>query len=278
MKIHASKTGLNTGVNGPTSFYVYFNKTIIWWCAPFIGATQRQSRAAGGSFVCICCIFKSFKMAVSADSLDKKAVQDIVDQHKDGKETGHGIEFVKHLGKSHLWVSFQKLKLDGVVVPYVVCTICYGVLKYTPSDGTGGMKRHVHRVRQEAASSNTQLKISGFTSTTFEPGVYRKAKKQITTSVVQFCAKDIRPFNIVEGEGFKGVARELINIGAKYGRIQVEQVLPCGQTISNNVDETYKKLKEAVNEELRKVGFVLLVVITLLFMPQQVKTQYVHIR
>lgn len=46
------------------------------------------------------------------------------------------------------------------------------------------------------------------------------------------CAKDLRPFNIVGVESFLDLAQQLIHIGAKYGAIDVEFVLPHPKTVS----------------------------------------------
>lgn len=41
-----------------------------------------------------------------------------------------------------------------------------------------------------------------------------KAKQSMTDKCVYFCAKGIRMFYIMQGEGFVALAQELINVGA----------------------------------------------------------------
>ena len=49
------------------------------------------------------------------------------------------------------------------------------------------------------------------------------------------CAIDIRPFSIVEGIGFRKFAEKLIAIGAKYGNVSADDLLPSARTVSRHV-------------------------------------------
>ena len=184
---------------------------------------------------------------------DKKTIQDIIDNQQDR------VELVAHFGKSQLWKQFKKVKIDGDVVPFVTCNECRGIVKYTPSDGTGGLKRHAHRlVPTVNEGSTTQLKISAYaTVSNANTAVFTKTKKVVTEAAVTMCAKDIRPFTTIEGVGFKELTQQFINIGASYGRIPAEKVLPCSQTVSNHVYEKYQEVKTEVTDELKQVTHVL---------------------
>ena len=185
--------------------------------------------------------------------MEKSGFQRLLDDHASGLNVEHSIEMFSYMGKSEVWKTFQKIKVDGDVAPYVVCNHCGIAVKYTPSDGTGGMKKHVHHVRPSTSSeSSVQLKISGFTSCS--PVACRKAKKEVTSASVKFCAKDIRPFTCVEGDGFKELASAFVHIGAAYGKLPIDQILPTRQTIANNVNEEYKTVKKHVKEELEGVS------------------------
>ncbi|CAM4695518.1 unnamed protein product [Leuciscus chuanchicus] len=71
--------------------------------------------------------------------------------------------------------------------------------------------------------------------------------------MVRMCSQDLKPFSIVEGQGFIEVAKELINIGAKYGSsAEVEDVLPSARTVSRHVEDEYKKVKKHVIDELKQ--------------------------
>jgi len=51
------------------------------------------------------------------------------------------------------------------------------------------------------------------------------------------CAVDLRLFNVVNGHGFKNVAQSSIEVGAKYGNVNAECVLPHSSTVSRKTRE-----------------------------------------
>lgn len=60
-------------------------------------------------------------------------------------------------------------------------------------------------------------------------------KKLTTTKLVELCAKDIRPYNIVLGVGFRSFIQHIWSMGATYGDMDVSCILPHPTTISRNV-------------------------------------------
>ena len=66
----------------------------------------------------------------------------------------------------------------------------------------------------------------------FTAAVPPTLKSQMANELVKMCTTDIRPFSIVDGEGFKAVAQKLISIGAQYGNVPIGNVFPCSSTIS----------------------------------------------
>jgi hypothetical protein len=47
----------------------------------------------------------------------------------------------------------------------------------------------------------------------------------------------------IEGEGFKSLAQTFINIGSKYGSINVEDIVLTSTTVSNRLTKTYDMIK-----------------------------------
>ncbi|KAG4067136.1 hypothetical protein HA402_000127 [Bradysia odoriphaga] len=72
--------------------------------------------------------------------------------------------------------------------------------------------------------------------------ILNKEKKVLTAKIVEFCALDIRPFEIIKGKGFINLAQHFISVGAEHGVIDVSNVLPHPTTISRNVSDV--KLKK----------------------------------
>jgi len=74
------------------------------------------------------------------------------------------------------------------------------------------------------------------------------------------CAVDGRPFNIVNGEGFRHAFECGILLGQLFGHFPVSEALPCRQTLANQVaslaDECEAKLKERL-EKLSSLAITL---------------------
>lgn len=71
-------------------------------------------------------------------------------------------------------------------------------------------------------------------------------KKLITRKLVEFCAKDLRPFEIVSGEGFRNVVQHIWSLGAFYGNKDITCILPHPTTISRNVASIKNKIQQQV--------------------------------
>lgn len=74
-------------------------------------------------------------------------------------------------------------------------------------------------------------------------------KKVLTAKLVEFCARDIRPFEIVTGGGFRALIQHIWSLGAFYGNKDVACIIPHPTTISRNV----KSIKEEKLEQLLPV-------------------------
>ena len=85
--------------------------------------------------------------------------------------------------------------------------------------------------------------------------VPQHAKDKIVDSCVKLCAVDLRPFNIVNGAGFKNLAQSLIDVGAKYGGVKAEGVLPHASTVSRKTsvvaDKVTSKFLPKVKDAMR---------------------------
>ncbi|KAA0719503.1 hypothetical protein E1301_Tti016010 [Triplophysa tibetana] len=63
----------------------------------------------------------------------------------------------------------------------------------------------------------------------------------------------IRPFDVVSGKGFLQVAQTLINIGAKYGAVDADAIIPHRQTVCDRTKQKAAAGKEKLSEEIQKV-------------------------
>lgn len=69
--------------------------------------------------------------------------------------------------------------------------------------------------------------------------------------VVSFCCLDLRPFNVVNGEGFEELAQELINAGAAYGKLPENSVIPHHVTIAKRCTDMAEEKREALVQKLK---------------------------
>jgi hypothetical protein len=83
-------------------------------------------------------------------------------------------------------------------------------------------------------SQNPPKHTSGFACAK-QPHISAAVKSDLTAGIVRMCAVDIRPFSVIEGEGFKHLADKLEQIGAKCGPVPASDLLPCATTVSRHL-------------------------------------------
>ena len=112
------------------------------------------------------------------------------------------------------------------------CCQCKTALKWKSKDGTSGLKSHTKSCSPETSSERRLLDMPLFS----KPPVPVTLKGEVADKAVQMCTADIRPFSIVEGSRFKAMAQFILNVGAKYGKFDVDALLPCATTVSRHLD------------------------------------------
>ena len=76
-------------------------------------------------------------------------------------------------------------------------------------------------------------------------------KDQILEKLTLMCARDLRPFNIVQGVGFREFAECCVAIGATHGRVDIDSLLPDRTSISRRVGEIAEDLKARFLPDVR---------------------------
>lgn len=155
--------------------------------------------------------------------------------------------FQEKNGKSEIWKTFLEiLDLNNNYIGYVLCKNCEHIFTYSQKSGTS------HLLRHKCISSSSQLKITGYLPKTSIPTTI---KELTTNKLVNFVCKDLRPFEIIEGKGFRDFSQEMINIGAKFGQIQVNDLFPHPTTISRNVIKSAEKIKLDLGFKLKNIFY-----------------------
>ena len=152
----------------------------------------------------------------------------------------------KDVSKNVLWEHFHAImfesdgKQEAVELPYVECQKCNKVLTY---DSKKGGTSHLRRHADSCIAGNSSTPITNFFKSSAVP---ISVKHGITEKCVEFVCKDIRPFEVVAGDGFKSLAQALIAVGVKYGQVALKDILPHPSTVSRRVDAVAAELKKDV--------------------------------
>lgn len=154
--------------------------------------------------------------------------------------------------RSEVWRNFDHVHNENNdAVGYVKCKKCDALLKYdSKTTGNSSLIRHVDR-SCKGNIDQTQTSISSFV--TAPKPIPAKLKETVTEKCVSLCCKDIRPFNVVNGEGFAELAQELINVGAAYGRVPADSVIPTPKTIASRCIDMAEEKRDALVKTLNDV-------------------------
>jgi hypothetical protein len=150
------------------------------------------------------------------------------------KSESQDISYEVVSGKNPKWKEFNRILNKQQKTDFIICLKCKDVLTHKKFTETTPIASH-------------KCKIIG-NQTKIEHLFPKKAtninaiKSERTDAVVKCCALNLRSFSLIEGEGFKLLAQKLINIGARYGLLKVDEVLPTCHTVSNRVPKTYDEV------------------------------------
>lgn len=78
-------------------------------------------------------------------------------------------------------------------------------------------------------------------------------KKDMTTTLVNYCAGDLRSFENVTGNGFEMMNNKFIEIGVKYGSIEASKIIPDPTTISMHLLEEMQILLDSIKPILKEM-------------------------
>ena len=92
---------------------------------------------------------------------------------------------------------------------YVACKKCLKCFKYdSHNTGTFHLSRNISKCNE-----------------TLNSNVASQAKSEVLNAAVSVVVKDLRPFSVLEGKGMKEFAQTFIDIGAKHGKVAIDDVL-----------------------------------------------------
>ena len=151
-------------------------------------------------------------------------------------------------GKSAVWKHFVLISVDGSKVPFVKCNNCHTVLKWLWKDDTKSLNGHHATCSAQASATARITDMPGFAAGGTKLQV--RVKSAMANDIVSLCATDIRPWSIVDGAGFKNVVQKLIALGAQYGNIKADDVLPCATTVLRHLKTVVAARKADLMQKL----------------------------
>lgn len=149
--------------------------------------------------------------------------------------------------KSNVWNTFAKYRIASTkeLLLFAVCKRCDIQIKHRKGEGTSTLQRHpcfkedeAKRLEDEAETMSEVLEAKKMKILNIDP----QLKLKIKEACVKFCAFDLRPYAAVEGDGFKTIAKCMIEVGAtsEMDNLDVDSVIPH-RTTAPSVDMCKKR-------------------------------------
>jgi hypothetical protein len=128
------------------------------------------------------------------------------------------------------------------------------VYTHNLTTGTKSMLRHIQSEckvnRSTLAEKPVKLKES--VSNHFKREVPKVKQEEFNQTLVKGLAKDLRPFNLVKGAGFRSIAAALVQIGAKYGNVDVSSFVCHPSTLKRkHLEQVFTQLQDNVSTAVK---------------------------
>lgn len=158
-------------------------------------------------------------------------------------------------GKSEIWKKFKRVMnvVENVVDPdtpdqilteFVACIKCKDL--YGAKSSTATLSRHKCNVR---AGIQQNIKLYGEVIDK-KKNVPKHLKDETIEKCVKYCCMDIRPMSAIEGNGFKNFGQILLDVGAKFGKIDISDILPHPTTVSRHINKTANEFRNNIFKDL----------------------------
>lgn len=155
--------------------------------------------------------------------------------------------------KSEAWEIFNEI-IDKsnlkVVSNFVMCSQCCRFQEYN-GETTSNLIRHKCVERQRTLDSFINKKTK----------IIQEDLNKVKGACVKFIAKDLRPYNAMEGDGLFDLLKCMINIGKIYPMIsesEMNNLIPCRNTVKSEVvnfaNDMKTKIKNYFQQALKYPG------------------------
>lgn len=160
--------------------------------------------------------------------------------------------------KADIWKKFPlvwKVSADGVESEakyYTACCKCLKVYQYKDSEGRNFGTKNLLDHKQRCLGSpktNTQLELRQCFRN--KPQLSQQDKDHLKRKQTEYCIEGYHSFKSIEHEGLLNLLQTTVDLGAKYGKFDVSDVLVKRKTISREADLLAVTVKAQLTERLK---------------------------
>lgn len=121
----------------------------------------------------------------------------------------------------------------------MACFKCKSVLAYDSHDtGVSHLQRHINSC---LLANFKQNQITKYLKISLTGNGLNDAKTQIIKGCESLVSCDLIPFSVVEWSGFAEYSQEIINMAAKYGKVDINYIIPSAKTVKRKLYSDLKK-------------------------------------
>ena len=117
------------------------------------------------------------------------------------------------------------------IADFAACVSCFTVFTAKANTGTSALKRH--SCKKPDATIQSQPTITSMFAPKIHAVVPGSVQKAMTKSLVRMCASDLRPFNVINGDGFRHMLNTALQLQHQSkSLLDLDQLLCSDRTIS----------------------------------------------
>jgi len=161
-------------------------------------------------------------------------------------------------GKSDAWKHFSLIyeKNDDELLElkyFCACNGCRKVYVYRAQDGSSyGTKNLQDHVRHCTKDKIPKVQMTLGQCVRQVPKIAKPDAARIKLQEVKYCADGYHAFQSVERDGLRGLLQTFVDTGAKYGQLEVSDILAGRKAVSRETAKVAAMVKETVQQRLKE--------------------------
>jgi len=162
---------------------------------------------------------------------------------------------VPHSGKSAVWNKFKIVmhhssysedpdSPDHTNTDFVACPLCMDL--YVKKSSTATLRRH----KCTKNTNHNPIEMYGKLTNNKCKILPTRVKDEAIEKCVKYCSLDLRPMLAIKGKGFLEIAQFFLNVGAKYGVSNINDIIPHPTTVSRHLIKTTTDVRKKLFSEI----------------------------